>query len=307
MFFFLSEFEVYLKSKIIDIHPIPIDEKLSCSSEPTDMPSSSFPSMSKQYNPLDAYSARKSLTNDSKVSVYFTPQDSVDQPQLQISPMHINYIRENLDSYIGCLKPAVSDLKFDFDMHRLQTDLEKEVDRRRKRYRMNSDEFESVGDEYDTEKTKMLNNTDSMDEMNIGPGYIRMNTLPRRNKFKKNGGSKDLYYSLENVFDSNAANNYQMHTSTKTIDEASETQLTSSASDNCSSNETSHPNQLNCSHQGASNIVNNPSQSVLVLNNVTLGGFNDAPISSSMPNISEPTTTKDGVIEVNTENNQILK
>lgn len=252
--------------------------------------------LTKFSNPLDASSTKKSLTNDSRVSVYFTPQDSVDQPQVQMSPMHINYIRENLESYIGCLKPASSNPKFDFDMHRLQANLENEIDRRRSRYRINSEDYESAGDEIDAEQTKMVNNEDIKMVGDSGNGYIRLNTLPKRNKFKKFEGSKDLYYSLENVFDSNAADNlyyYQMQTSTKTIDEASETQLTSSASDNnCSSNEASHSNQSNSSCQcpsAPSHSIKhtNPSKSVLELNRGLNNDFKDLKISNSLPNVSE--------------------
>lgn len=252
-------------------------------------------------NPLDASSTKKSLTNGSRVSVYFTPQDSMDQPQMQMSPMHINHIRENLDSYIGCLKPASSNPKFDFDMHRLQTNLEKEIDRRRSRYRMNSEDYESAGDEMleiDGEQTKMFNNVDVTEGVQmVGDsrnGYIRLNTLPKRSKFKNSASSKDLYYSLENVFTSNAADNlyYQRQTSNKTIDEASETQLTSSASDNnCSSNEVSHANQLNsceCPSGSSHSTKNtNPSQSVLELNRGLNGDFKDLQTSNSLPNVSE--------------------
>lgn len=326
--FFFSDFEVYLKSKIVEVHPIPNDEKVSCYSEPN----ASGPRralghfrMSSVYNPVDTGSTRKMQAHDSRASVYFTPQDSIDQPQLQMSPMHINYIRENLDSY--CLKPIISNPKFDFEIHRLQTDLEKEIDRRRSQYQINSEEYESAGDDFieiDSEKTKMLNNIDSMENaMGTDRNYIRMNTLPKRNKFKRfNGGNKDLYYSLENLFDGNdigdvASNFYQMNTSTKTIDEASETQLTSSASDNCSSNEATHSNQLNGNgllrNNPQENVLllknQNPSQSVLVLNTkFTNCGFNDATISNSMPNICETTkemNKHDVVNDVKTVNNQI--
>lgn len=341
--FKFSDFEVYLKSKIVEIHAQPNDEGVSCCSDPIGVPecSQNYSLMSKlAYNPLGAGSTRKSVTNDSKVSVYFTPNDSVDQPQIQISPLHINYIRENLDSYLGCLKPAVSNPKFDFDMHRMQANLEKEIDRRRSQYRSNSEDYESAGDgdgdgdeviEIDTEKTKMLNSTNETDDINdrmySETGFIRLNTLPKRHKFRRATGSKDLYYSLENVFDMNVSdsNYYQMRTSTKTIDEASETQLTSSASDNCSSSDTNHSNQLNGDGGGSSNpssnsnmISKNPSQSLLELNH---NGFNATQTtSSSMPNICDSTKkcrTKEsnGQIEIfdvkiengyGTENNQTI-
>lgn len=319
---------MYLKSKIVDIHPIPNDEKSSTCSDPIGVPRN-LPinyRLTKFSNQLDASSTKKSLTNDSRVSVYFTPQDSVDQPQVQISPMHINYIRENLDSYIGCLKPVSSNPKFDFDMHRLQANLENEIDRRRSRYRRNSEDYESVGDEMlqiDAEQTKMLNNVDGTEDVKMvgdsvnNNGYIQLNTLPIRSKFKKFAGSKDLYYSLENVFDSNVADNLysQRQTSIKTIDDTSETPLTSSASDNCSSNEASHSNQLNsCDRplEPCHSIKHtNPSQSVLELSRGLNGDFKDLQISNSLPNVSESddvTTTLlmncRKAIELKTENNQ---
>lgn len=253
----------------------------------------------------------------------------MDQAQVQMSPMHINHIRENLDSYIGCLKPVSSNPKFDFDMHHLQANLEKEIDRRRSQYQMNSEDYECTEDEMleiDAEQTKMLNNVDVTEDAKMVDGCIRLNTLPKRNKFKKFADSKDFYYSLENVFDSNAANNlyYNMQTSTKTIDEASETQLISSGSDNCSSNEVSHANQLNSCEcpSGPSNNNSikymNPSQSVRELSRGLNGDFKDLQISNSLPNVSETDDVNTTLlmnakksnhnqnIELKTENNQTL-
>lgn len=205
--------------------------------------------------------------------------------------MHINYIHENLDSYIGCLKKTESDTKFDFNAH-LQLNLQKEIDHRRSQqfgYQStnNDEDYDKYADEVieiDTEQTKMLNKTDENPDNNMTINsnagcFIRMNTLPKRNKFKRNVSGNDFYYSLENVFDSNAhdSNFYPIHESNKTIDEASETQLTSSGSDNCSSNETTRSNQQN------------PSQSVLVLNEMPPVNFSDIQTSASMPNINEST------------------
>lgn len=248
------------------------------------------------YNPMNPILAKRSVTNESKVSVYFTPNDSVDQPQLQLSPMHINFIQENLNTFSDCLKPSESMCKFDFDMHRLEANFEQEIDRRRRRHQFggpsrNNDDDDDDDDydetiEINAEKTRMLNgietNADDM-AINSTQGYIRLNTLPKRNKYKRASSSKDLYYSLENLFDSKMAdsNLYQMHLSNKTIDEASETQMTSSVSDNCSSNDMSRSNPANADDQP------NPSQSVLVMNEVSTGGLSEMQSSNSMPNISK--------------------
>lgn len=247
------------------------------------------------YHPIESTSTRRSITNESKASVYFTPNDSVDQPQLQLSPMHINYIRENLDTYIGCLKQQSFDAKFDFDMHRLEANLEREIDRRRKQLQTDDSIDETI--EIDSESARMLAGpSDSYERalpMDSSSVCIRMNTLPKRNKFKKTANGRDFYYSLENVFDSNPngehpLNLYQMRESNKTINEASETQLTSSASDNCSSNDTSRANRLNHSPKGHGDTENiNPSQSGLLLNELSLAGFSE--VSSSLPNISKST------------------
>lgn len=296
--FYFTEFEVYLKAKIAEAHQTSNDEKAASCSDPNGTSRSavinSKITKSLVYHPIDSTSRSKSTTSGSKVSVYFTPNDSIDQPQLQLSPMHINYIRENLDSYIGCLKSTESDTKFDFNAHHLnQLNLEKEIDHRRSQqfsYQStnNDEDYDRYPDEVieiDTEQTKMLNKTDENPDNNMTINssagcYIRMNTLPKRNKFKRNLSGNDFYYSLENVFDSNAhehdSNFYPIHESNKTIDEASETQLTSS-SDNCSSNKTTRLNQQN------------PSQSVLDLNEMAPVNFNDIQTSASMPNINEST------------------
>ena len=61
------------------------------------------------------YYSTKSI-DDSKTSVYYTPTDGTFSPgHLQVSPIHINYINENLDSLIG-LKPNAA-TKFEFDQY----------------------------------------------------------------------------------------------------------------------------------------------------------------------------------------------
>ena len=299
---FHSDFEVYLKAKIAEVHNISNDEGTSCCSDPNGL-ARNFQATSKLaksiYHPFD----RRSITNESKASVYFTPNDTVEQPQLQLSPMHINIIRENLNTFSDYLKPSESVCKF--DMHRLEANLEREIDRRRRRIGIanhadddDDDDEEDETIEINSEKTRMLNSDEPNMAINPTQGYIRLNTLPKRNKYKRTASGNDFYYSLENVFDPTAAstsaaaaaastinsNLYQMHLSNKTIDEASceETQLSSSTSDNCSSNDMSRLNPTNSDDHHC-----NPSKSALVLNEVSIGGVSDIKTSNSMPNISK--------------------
>lgn len=309
----MTDLEVYLKSKIAELNQATFEE------EPNGIPAifgATKKALKAPYLPIESMATQSSFTNESKASVYYTPNDSIEQPQLQISPMHINHIRENLDTYVGCLKPQSLDSKFDFDMHRLQAHLEYEIDRRRNQYQKSIDGYDSAEEiiEMDTEYTKMLaqkiDGYESMAQSNLKQNNIRMNTLPKRNKFKKTANGKDFYYSVENIFDQNTNQNgatgfYQLHESNKTIDEASETQLTSSASDNCSSSDSSRANQ---SSQSDSNVENlNPSQSALILNEISSGTLNDVQVSSSMPNISKSIDNKLSdvnqrlVVEIHTE------
>lgn len=303
---------MYLKSKIAEVHQQQggDEENASCYSDPHDVVRRLY-ATSKYGKPLfnliDSSSMRKSITTGSKASVYYTPNESaLDQTaQLQISPMHINYIRENLDTYIDCMKPAASDIKFDFDMHRMQASLEQEVHRRRSQHlRQPSDDYDSAVEdtiEIDTEHTKMLNRTDDMPDSTASStmaGHcIRMNTLPKR-RFKRHVNRNDFFYSMENVSDANALDSDfdNINRSTKTIDEATETLLTSSGSDNCSSGEMIQSNKAN------------PSQSLLVLNEMATSGLGDASITcNSMPNIIDSTNSSteqstDEVIAVDTPN-----
>lgn len=280
------------------MHNISNDEGTSCYSDPNGL-ARNLQMKSKSGKPIYHPFDRRSLTHESRASVYYTPNDTVDLPQLQLSPMHINIIRENLNTFTDCLKPSESVCKFDFDMHRLEANLEQEIDRRRRRFGPQAAEDDDDDDDEDetleinSEKTRMLNSDDANMAINSTQGYIRLNTLPKRNKYKRAASGKDFYYSLENVFDAAATsatpmaannNRYQMNLSNKTIDEASceETQLTSSASDNCSSNDMSRLNPTNDNDDHR-----NPSQSVLVLNEVSVGGINEIKTSNSMPNISK--------------------
>lgn len=301
-----ADFEVYLKSKIAEVQQqrAADEEKVICYSDPHDVTRQLYanPKYGKQlFQLIDSNSTRKSITTGSKASVYFTPNDStLDQAQLQMSPMHINYIRENLDTYIDCMKPAASDVKFDFDMHRLQASLEQEVHRRRSQHlRQPSDDYDSAVDdtiEIDTEHTKMLNRTDDMESdtsSSMAGHCIRMNTLPKR-QFTRNVNRNDFFYSMENVSDLNAVNGDfdNINHSNKTIDEATETLLTSSGSDNCSSGETIESNKAN------------PSQSLLVLNEMTTIGLGNSSMAcNSMPNIIDSTisSSEQSADEVNSK------
>jgi hypothetical protein len=79
-FFFLLEFEVYLKSKIAKLTEFDTDN-LDCKSP--------------DYH--ERYSAKS--IDESKASVYFTPTDGCLSPQpMQLSPIHINYINDNVEA-----------------------------------------------------------------------------------------------------------------------------------------------------------------------------------------------------------------
>lgn len=307
----MADFEVYLKSKIAEVQNIRNDESNSCTSDPSELANimqlkSKLMKVPYHHRGIDLVSSHRSFTNESKASVYYTPNDSVDQShQLQSSPMHINYIQENLNTFTDCLKPEPR-CKFDFNMHRLEENLEQEIDQRRRRHTIlcsklggeaadnDDDDDETIG--INSEQTRMLNrgcnkNDDggADDDLanNLAQGYIPLNTLPKHNnKFKRSASGKDLYYSLENVFDvvssGVVSNLYEMTVSNKTIDEASETQVTSSTSENCSSN-----SDMSRSHAMTSESLednNNPTRSMLVLNDEVR--LDEVPVSSnSMPNI----------------------
>lgn len=290
----MTDFEVYLRTKLAEVQNLPNDESNSCTSDPNELAKimQLKSKLSKQpfhHRGIDSISAHRSVANESKASVYYTPNDSIDQShQLQSSPMHINYIQENLNIYTDCLKPEPM-CKFDFSVHRLEANLEQEIDQRRRSHTIlcagnyDADDDDEIL-EINTEQTQMLNrscNKDNDDDIviNLSQGCIPLNTMPKHNKFKRSASGKDMYYSLENVFDvvssGVVSNLYEMAVSNKTIDEASETQATSSTSDN----------NMNRSNAMTSESLegNNPSRSMLVLNENA--HLNDVPTSNSMPNI----------------------
>lgn len=311
----MADFEVYLKSKIAEVQNLRNDESTSCTSDPIELAKimqlkSKLMTVPYHHRGIDLVSSHRSVTNESKASVYYTPNDSVDQShQLQSSPMHINYIQdpldqENLNTFSDCLKPEPR-CKFDFNMHRLEENLEQEIDQRRRRHTIlcsklvgeadnDDDDDETIG--INSEQTRMLNGGCSKNDdggadgdaaNNLSQGYISLNTLPKHNnKFKRSASGKDLYYSLENVFDvvssGVVSNLYEMTVSNnKTIDEASETQATSSTSENSSSNNMSRSNAMTSESLEDNN---DSTRSMIVLNDRVR--LNDVPTSSnSMPNI----------------------
>lgn len=300
---------MYLKTKIAEAQNIPNGESNSCTSDPNELAKimQLKSKLSKQpfhHRGIDSISAHRSVANESKASVYYTPNDSIDQShQLQSSPMHINYIQENLNTFADCLKPEPR-CKFDFNMHRLEENLKREIDQRRRRHTIlcaklgggddADDDDETI--DINSEQTRMLNQSCSKngdcgdgDDVvnNLAQGYIPLNTLPSKHnsKFKRSASGKDMYYSLDNVFDvvssGVVSQLYEMAMSNKTIDEASETQVTSSTSENSSSS-----NNMSRSHAMTRESLedNNPSRSMLMLNGAA--HLNDVPTSSnSMPNI----------------------
>lgn len=281
-----------MKTKIAEVHNRPNDEANSCISDPNGFDRiiqlKSKLMKSPYHRAIDLRSAHR---NESKASVYYTPNDSVDQPhQLQSSPMHINFIQENLNF----IKPELA-CKFDFDMHSLEENLEQEIDHRRRQHTFLCTKHDDDNDDdgmldINTEQTQMLNknynkNHDDDDNgvvNNLTQGYIPLNTLLTHNKFKRSASGKDMYYSLENVFDvvsSGVVNNlYEISVSNKTIDETSETQVNSSTSDNSSSNNMSRSNAMT-----SESLDIHPLQSLLVSNEEM--HLNDVPTSNSLPNI----------------------
>lgn len=308
MFFFIG-FEVYLTSKMVELQKKHSDDKSNCSDHNDyyvgdGLYTSPGNSMAMGYNQMELGSKRKSFANESKASVYFTPNESVDQTQLQLSPIHINYIKENLDSFIGCLKPPSVDTKFCFDKNGSQYNVDIEpIFNFTDRKQMQSEDCNSLHDDLDTEHTVMMNpEDDSSNEDNCSSNpnsdYIHMNTFSKR-KSKKGRNSNDLYYSLENVFDSKPSQrSYQpLQISKNTINETSEAQLTnSSASDNCITDDNDSVICIDYKAETGQPISNdktkfmsifvNPSQSSLFLNK-TAFSFNKLQSSNSMPDLEQ--------------------
>lgn len=295
----VADFEVYLKTKIAEAHNISNDEGVSGYSDPNGLIQNRplKTKLIKSHNyAIEGPSTQRSVRNDSKVSVYYTPNDSVDQShQLQLSPMHINFIEENLNTFGDCLKPSESMCKFDFDMHRMEANLQKEINRRRRRHTILCAGASNIGggdddDDEMMEVTRMLNGSNDDDTtidmtINLPQEYIRLNTLPKRKKCKRIASTtKDMYYSLENVFDPMAMATdcklYDINLSNKTIDEASETQMTSSTSDSNSSS-----NNMSRSKNG--DLFEEQRQAAQSMLELIKEGLIDVQTSNSMPNISK--------------------
>lgn len=286
----IADLEVYLKSKIAEVPHISTEEG-HCSSDPNGLARSlqlQSKLMKPRYQAIDSVAAHQNKTHESKVSVYYTPNDLVDQPQLQLSPMHINFIQENLNTYADYLKPSESMCKFDFDMHRLEANLENEIDRRRRRVGSYPDDDDDETIEINTENTRMLNSDVDNIASGATEGYIRLNTLPKRNTFKRAASGKDLYYSLENIFDpvTAAGHLFEINLTNKTVDEASETPMTSSASENSSST-SNNLSQSNPTNSESSVDPQHPLQSVLVMDETASDGISELKPSNSMPNINK--------------------
>lgn len=237
--FLVVDFEVYLKSKIIELQMKQavdansdhedyfVDDGLCSSTERKD-----------EYSQMEPMSKRKSLANDSKASVYFTPAESIDQNQLQLSPIHINYIRENLDSYMGYMKPAPSTARKLFFQQRQMCSADDdgaEPTTSRTFEQTYSNRRTSIDDDSsETESAIMIaTENDSSNEDNCAAkpniDYIPMNIFCKR-KSKICGDSRDLYYSLENVFETKSPPVQLIND--LTVDETS-----TSASDNCTADD----------------------------------------------------------------------
>lgn len=297
---------MYLQAKIARLQNKHVDEK-TCYSDQNDYCVGDGLYEARRhtittYNQMEPILKRRSLANDSKASVYFTPTDSVDQTQLQLSPIHINYIKENLDTFVSCLKPPSLSTKFCFDAPRLNGEL------RCASFDSQMEDCDSLADEMDTERTAMMTTeNDSSNEdncaMNQNTDYIHLKTLSKR-KLKNAQNSKDFYYSLENVFDGIPSGSIyqQMQLSNKTIDEVSETQGTNtSASDNCITEESNSLNRLqsidptdSTSNQKLMPIFVNPSQSTSALfpHHIQFH-FHELQASNSLPNIKKETAIAD--------------
>lgn len=94
--YIILEFDVYLKSKMAELHEVQLKN------------------LETKLKNAEYYSTKS--IDDSKASVYYTPTDGTFSPgALQISPIHINYINENLDSLFDLKLPATK--KFEFDQY----------------------------------------------------------------------------------------------------------------------------------------------------------------------------------------------
>lgn len=254
---------------------------------------------------MEPISKRKSLANDSKASVYFTPTDSIDQTQLQLSPIHINHIRENFDSFGGYMTPAPSTArKLIFQrrqMHSADNEAaEPSTSRSLAQTYSNRKDGAAIDDDdlSETESTIMIAaENDSSNEDNCAStshnDYIPMNILCR-SKSKIRSDSKDLYYSLENVYDTTLPQAQPANDLTSDVQTSN-----SSASDNCAADEdndnenTDWPNGkvtpekvISTIQNGSISVLPNPSSSGRYLNRAdSEDDFNELYPSSSLPNI----------------------
>lgn len=256
---------------------------------------------------MEPISKRKSLANDSKASVYFTPTDSIDQNQLQLSPIHINYIRENVDSYMGYMKPAPSTARKLFFQRRQMHSADDDAAAAAMSFKplekiySNGCAGAGIGDDDDISETEssimIATENDSSNEDNCAAishaDYIPMNILCK-SRSKIHCDSKDLYYSLENVFDTPPP--HARFTNDLAIDESSDLQMSnSSASDNCivddentntdwTNGKVTPEKEISSTQNGSMSIITKPSG--LILNQVdSEPDFNELYPSSSLPSI----------------------
>lgn len=268
------------------------------------------------YSLRGPHSTRKSIANDSKASVYFTPAESVDQTQLQLSPIHINYIKENLDIY---LKPFSIETKLS-----MEDDIKHDIDD-------DYDVDDAVQDDKYHEERRFLDGEPSLmqsvmayvkahddDEddniKNMLPGimainsengssnedncsFTQLNPLFNR-KSKRFGNKKDLYYSLENVFDSNTAsksngNRLESINDDTTVPNECSTLTSSSASDNCTVDSNNDSLASSGNHSNTEQFINddknalvNHAQSTFCLNNSHIQ-FIELQNSKSMPDMKQ--------------------
>lgn len=217
--FYFTDFEVYLQSKMTKLMKQQAEER-------SDDPESAdyYVNDGLYGETKDDIKKRRSLANESKTSVYFTPTDSVDMSQLQLSPIHINYIKENnFDLLANSLNrpPKYIGLNRDLDC----------------RYNC-----EKLTDDVINESTIMIEINEN-DENKLSNDFAAALNPIAKHKLKRHCrvNSNDFYYSLENVCEGKPPPNLPKCNfqpmkifNDLTIDETSETQTSnSSASDNC--------------------------------------------------------------------------
>lgn len=290
-----------MKSKIIELEASQVDDKSSDQGECyVGDGLNSLVEHNGIYSQLESISKRKNMANDSKASVYFTPSDSIDPNQLQLSPIHINYIRENLDSYMGCMKPPpLTPRQLFFQQRQIHSADDDGAVPMTSRMLVQTYTNDCAGaivnddDSSETESTIMIGaENDSSNEDNCATkphtDYIPMNILCK-NASKIRCDSKDLYYSLENVFDTKSSP-IQL-SNDLTVDEVSDVQTSnSSASDNCIvGDEHTNTDWTNGKVTPEKEITTNtnPSTSRRYVHRVDSAvDFNEMYPSSSLPNIN---------------------